>query len=104
MNLGATSKKMVVLGGGSRVRGGGVGVGARPQLFCQKITNFLFFVPFDAEAFKTCKNTIKLKFVFSTLSGVVKYMTPADSDCVLLLGLASLRLGRGGCKKIHFQI
>ena len=35
--------------------------GARPDHnFRQKRYHFLFFLPFDAEAFKTCKNTIKL--------------------------------------------
>ena len=32
---------------------------ARPQLSAKKY-HFLFLLPFDAEAFKTCKNTIKL--------------------------------------------
>ena len=68
---------------------GAVGGGPRPDHnFQQKKYNFLFLLPFDAEAFKTCKNKIKLFnliFVCSTLSWVVEYMTPADSDCVLWL-------------------
>ena len=42
---------MVLLGGG--------GFEARPQLSAKKY-HFLFLLPFDAEVFKTCKNTIKL--------------------------------------------
>ena len=56
--LGATSKKVVVLGGGS-CRGRGAG-GLVTTTFSQKTTNYFFLLPFDAEAFKTCKNTIKL--------------------------------------------
>ena len=38
---------------------GAVGSEARPQLSAKKVP-LLFLLPFDAEAFKTCKNTIKL--------------------------------------------
>ena len=37
----------------------GGGFEARPQLSAKEY-HFLFLLPFDAEAFKTCKNTIKL--------------------------------------------
>ena len=48
-------KKVVLLGGG------GVGGGPRPDHnFQPKKYHFLFLLPFDAEAFKMCKNTIKL--------------------------------------------
>ena len=47
-------KKMVLLGGG----GQGGGSEARPQLSAKKVP-LLFLPPFDAETFKTCKNTIK---------------------------------------------
>ena len=36
---------------------GRCGFGARPQLSVKNY-HFLFLLPFDAEAFKTCKNTI----------------------------------------------
>ena len=49
--------KMVVLNaGGCREKGGGW---CPTTTFGQKHL-FLFLLPFDAEAFKTCKNTIKL--------------------------------------------
>ena len=45
------TKEVVLLGGG----------GPRPDHnFRPKKYHFLFLLPFDAEAFKTCKNTIKL--------------------------------------------
>ena len=38
---------------------GGRGLGSRPELPVKKLPLFVL-LPFDAEAFKTCKNTIKL--------------------------------------------
>ena len=60
--------------------------GSRPEYtFRPKKYHFLFLLPSDAEAFKTCKNTIKHinLCALPTLSGTVEYMTLADSDCVL---------------------
>ena len=55
---GAASKKVVVLGGGGCLGGGG---GSVPDHnFQSKNYHSLFLFPFDAEAFKTFKNTIKL--------------------------------------------
>ena len=56
---GGVKKKVVLLGGGGCWGGGGGGL--RPDHnFRPKKYHFLFLLPFDAEAFKTCKNTIKL--------------------------------------------
>ena len=52
---GAASKKVVLLGGGGRWGGSRPDHNFRPKKY-----HFLFLLPFDAEAFKTCKNTIKL--------------------------------------------
>ena len=56
--LGAASKKKWYFWVVGAVGGGG---GLRPDHnFRPKKYHFLFLLPFDAEAFKTCKNTIKL--------------------------------------------
>ena len=44
---GRRQKKVIILGGGG-------------HNFWPKKNHFLFLLPFDAEALKTCKNTIKL--------------------------------------------
>ena len=49
-------KKSVSFGGGARLGGGGLW--CPTTTFGQKTITFL--LPFDAEAFKICKNTIKL--------------------------------------------
>ena len=46
------AKKVVFLGGGGAV-------GVLPQLSVKKLPLFVL-LPFDADAFKTCKNTTKL--------------------------------------------
>ena len=56
--LGAASKKVVVLGGGGCWGGGFCSV--PDHNFRSKNYRFLFLLPFDAEALKTLKNTIKL--------------------------------------------
>ena len=72
---------MIVLGWCPLLR---EGEGLVPDNDFQSKITFLFLLPFDAEAFKTCKNTIKL-FSLCALPclGVVEYMTTADCDCVL---------------------
>ena len=57
---------------GTLTRGRGL-FGARPQLSVKRLLFVL--LPFDAEAFKTCKNNKTYSFVCSTLSG-------ANSDYV----------------------
>ena len=54
--------------------------GGADHKFRSKNYHILFLLPFDAEAFKTCNHNKTYQFVCSTLSWVVEYMTPADSD------------------------
>ena len=66
---------------------------ARPQLSAKKY-HYLFLLPFDAEAFKTCKKQNKTYyFVCSTLTWVGSLV---DFDCVFLLGLIEVGEGEGG--------
>ena len=56
---------------------------ARPQLSVKKLQLFVL-LRFDAEVFKTCKNTIKLiNLCDLALLLVVEYMTLAAYDSVL---------------------
>ena len=60
--------------------------------FRPKKNHFLFLLPFDAEAFKTCKNTQK-NLLISVLSWVGSFVV---SDYVLWLGLIEVWEGGGG--------
>ena len=72
------------------VGGRGGGFEARPQLSAKKVPIF-FLLPFDAEAFKTCKYTIKFFYLGPT---------PPPSSCFRRCGGGVLVLlllrGKGG--------
>ena len=62
---------MVLFGGGGR---------GPTTTFDQKGTTFCFWFPFDEEAFKTCKNIIKLiDLCAPPLSRVIEYMTKSGT-------------------------
>merc|ERR1711911_132744 len=86
--LGAASKKWYFWVEGA-VWGEG---GSRPDHnFRPKKYHFLFLLPFDAEAFKTCKNTIKLiNLCALPCLGLGLWLT-----LTVYFVVAKLRLGRG---------
>ena len=70
--------------------------------FGQKRYHFLFLLPFDAESFKTCKNTIKLiNLCAPRLPGVNEYMRKSGT----LTATGGWGLGHfvvGTTQKYHF--
>ena len=81
--------------------GEGCWEGLRPDhnFRSKKVPLFVFLLPFDREAFKTCKNTIKTYwFVWSTLSWVGSLV---DSEGVLWLVL--IEVGEGERVKISLS-
>ena len=76
--------------------------GGHDHNFRLKNYNFLFLLSFDAEAFKTCKNTIKL-FNLCALPclGVVEYMTVTAISSKIVFGL--IEVGDGGVKNFTFK-